>query len=166
METLRSINIKQLCGNNNGCQIREELTAGFNEVKINSMEQANVISDRLRTGFTETHQLIDAQTAQMMAGFQSIKDMFTQNKIDTMQATITQLQNNANNNAQTAYLQNYINSQLAPMQTTINNITNKIPNNPQPAVVVGTTNGNYGYGGWNNSCCAMNYNGGCGCNNA
>lgn len=141
------------------CQIREALTAGFNEVKINSMEQANVISDRLRTGFTETHQLIDAQTAQMMAGFQSIKDMFTQNKIDTMQATITQLQNNANNSAQTAYLQNYINSQIAPMQATVNNINNRVPQVPSPAYLVNTNTGcgaNYGYG----------YNNGCGCNNA
>lgn len=138
------------------CQIRESLTAGFNEVKINSMEQANIISDRLRTGFTDTHQLIDAQTAQMMAGFQSIKDMFTQNKIDTMQATITQLQNNANNSAQTAYLQNYINSQIAPMQATVNNINNRVPSVPVPAYLVNTNTGcgaNYGY------------NSGCGCNN-
>ena len=132
------------------CDIRENLATGFNSVKINAMEQTNTLSDRMRTGFAETHQLIDAQTAQMVAGFQSIKDMFTQNKIDTLQATINQLQNNANNSAQTAYLQNYINSQLAPIQTTVNTITNKIPCNPVPAYLVNTNTGcgaNYAYGG-------------------
>lgn len=115
-----------------------------------TMEQTNTLSDRMRTGFAETHQLIGAQTAQMVAGFQNIKDMFTQNKIDTLQATVNQLQNNANNSAQTAYLQNYINSQLAPIQTTVNTITNKIPGNPVPAYLVNTNTGcgaNYAYGG-------------------
>lgn len=131
------------------CDIRESLTAGFNEVKINSMEQANTISDRLRTGFTDLHQQIDQQTMAMTAGFQGIKDMFTQNKIDTLQATVNQLQSNANNSAQTAYLQNYINSQLVPIQNTVNTITNKIPNNPVPAYLVNTNAGcgaNYAYG--------------------
>lgn len=137
------------------CDIRENLATGFNSVKINAMEQTNTLSDRMRTGFAETHQLIGAQTAQMVAGFQSIKDMFTQNKIDTLQATVNQLQNNANNSAQTAYLQNYINSQLAPIQTTVNTITNKIPGNPVPAYLVNT-----------NTSCGANYaySGGCNCN--
>ena len=139
------------------CNIRENLTAGFNEVKINSIEQANTISDRLRTGFTDLHQQIDQQNLVMTAGFQSIKDMFTQNKIDTLQATVNQLQNNANNSAQTAYLQNYINSQLAPIQNTVNTITNKIPGNPVPAYLVNT-----------NTSCGANYayGNGCGCTGA
>lgn len=120
-----------------------------------TMEQTNTLSDRMRTGFAETHQLIGAQTAQMVAGFQSIKDMFTQNKIDTLQATVNQLQNNANNSAQTAYLQNYINSQLAPVQATVNSISGRVPNVPQPAYIVSTNTG-----------CGANYaySGGCNCN--
>lgn len=121
-----------------------------------TMEQTNTLSDRMRIGFAETHQLIDAQTAQMVAGFQSIKDMFTQNKIDTLQATVNQLQNNANNSAQTAYLQNYINSQLAPVQATVNSISGRVPNVPQPAYIVSTNTGcgaNYAYGGGCNCNC-------------
>lgn len=148
------------------CDTKTLITQQAHETQLATMEQTNTLSDRMQTGFSDIRQLIDNQTAQMTAGFQGIKDMFTQNKIDSLQAEVNRLQANANNSSQTAYLQNYINSQIAPMQTTLNNITNKIPNNPQPAVVVGTANGNYGYGGWNNSCCAMNYNGGCGCNNA
>ena len=132
------------------CDIRENLATGFNSVKINAMEQTNTLSDRMRTGFAETHQLIGAQTAQMVAGFQSIKDMFTQNKIDTLQSTVNQLQNNANNSAQTAYLQNYINSQLAPIQATVNSISGRVPNVPQPSYIVSTNTGcgaNYAYGG-------------------
>lgn len=63
---------------------------------------------------------------------------------------------NANNSAQTAYLQNYINSQIAPMQATVNNINNRVPAVPTPAYLVNTNTGcgaNYGY------------NSGCGCNN-
>lgn len=130
------------------CNIRENLTAGFNSVKINSMEQTNTISDRMQTGFSDLRQVLDNQTAQMTAGFQGIKDMFTQNKIDTLQNEVTQLRNNANNSAQTAYIQNYVNGQLAPMQSAINTLLNRIPNNPQPAYLVNT-----------NTTCGANYNG-------
>lgn len=136
------------------CDIKSLVLEQGNNTRMATMEQTNTLSDRMRTGFAETHQLIDTQTAQMVAGFQSIKDMFTQNKIDTLQATVTQLQNNANNSAQTAYLQNYINGQLAPIQNTVNTITNKIPGNPVPAYLVNTNTScgaNYAYG-WNNGC--------------
>ena len=139
------------------CDIKSLVLEQENNVRMATMEQTNTLSDRMRTGFAETHQLIDSQTAQMVAGFQSIKDMFTQNKIDTLQATINQLQNNANNSAQTAYLQNYINSQLASIQNTVNTITNKIPGNPVPAYLVNT-----------NTSCGANYayGNGCGCTGA
>lgn len=139
------------------CDIKSLVLEQENNVRMATMEQTNTLSDRMRTGFAETHQLIDSQTAQMVAGFQSIKDMFTQNKIDTLQATVNQLQNNANNSAQTAYLQNYINSQLAPIQNTVNTITNKIPASPVPAYLVNT-----------NTSCGANYayGNGCGCTGA
>lgn len=139
------------------CDMKSLVLEQGNNTRMATMEQTNTLSDRMRTGFAETHQLIDTQTAQMVAGFQSIKDMFTQNKIDTLQATVTQLQNNANNSAQTAYLQNYINSQLAPIQNTVNTITNKIPGSPVPAYLVNT-----------NTSCGANYayGNGCGCTGA
>lgn len=139
------------------CDVKSLVLEQGNNTRMATMEQTNTLSDRMRTGFAETHQLIDTQTAQMVAGFQSIKDMFTQNKIDTLQATVNQLQNNANNSAQTAYLQNYINSQLAPIQNTVNTITNKIPGNPVPAYLVNT-----------NTSCGANYayGNGCGCTGA
>lgn len=132
------------------CETKALILEQANATRMATMEQTNTLSDRMRTGFAETHQLINAQTAQMVAGFQSIKDMFTQNKIDTLQATVNQLQNNANNSAQTAYLQNYINSQLAPVQATVNSISGRVPNVPQPAYIVSTNTGcgaNYAYGG-------------------
>lgn len=132
------------------CETKALILEQANATRMATMEQTNTLSDRMRTGFSETHQLIDAQTAQMVAGFQSIKDMFTQNKIDTLQATVNQLQNNANNSAQTAYLQNYINSQLAPIQATVNSISGRVPNVPQPSYIVSTNTGcgaNYAYGG-------------------
>ena len=131
------------------CDIKSLVLEQENNVRMATMEQTNTLSDRMRTGFAETHQLIDTQTAQMVAGFQSIKDMFTQNKIDTLQATVNQLQNNANNSAQTAYLQNYVNSQVAPIQAAVNTLVNRVPNTPQPAYLVNTNTScgaNYAYG--------------------
>ena len=141
------------------CDTKTLITQQAHETQLATMEQTNTLSDRMQTGFSDIRQLIDNQTAQMTAGFQGIKDMFTQNKIDSLQAEVNRLQANANNSAQTAYLQNYINSQIAPMQTTINNINNRVPSVPTPAYLVNTNTGcgaNYGYG----------YNNGCGCNNA
>lgn len=135
------------------CETKALILEQGNSTRMATMEQTNTLSDRMRTGFAETHQLIDTQTAQMVAGFQSIKDMFTQNKIDTLQATVNQLQNNANNSAQTAYLQNYINSQLAPVQAIVNSISDRVPNVPQPAYLVNT-----------NTSCGANYAYGNGCN--
>lgn len=141
------------------CDIKSLVLEQENNVRMATMEQTNTLSDRMRTGFAETHQLIDSQTAQMVAGFQSIKDMFTQNKIDTLQATVNQLQNNANNSAQTAYLQNYVNSQVAPIQTSVNTLLNRVSPPPVPAVVVGSSNAyganNYAYS-WNNGCANCN----------
>ena len=137
------------------CDVKSLVLEQENNVRMATIEQTNTLSDRMRTGFAETHQLIDNQTAQMVAGFQSIKDMFTQNKIDTLQATVTQLQNNANNSTQTAYLQNYVNSQVAPIQTAVNTLLNRVSPPPVPAVVVGSSStygaNNYAYG-WNNGC--------------
>lgn len=142
------------------CDTKTLITQQAHETQLATMEQTNTLSDRMQTGFSDIRQLIDNQTAQMTAGFQGIKDMFTQNKIDSLQAEVNRLQANANNSTQTAYLQNYINSQIAPMQTTINNINSRIPQIPNPAYLINTNTGcgaNYGYG------CS---NSGCGCNNA
>ena len=141
------------------CDTKTLITQQAHETQLATMEQTNTLSDRMQTGFSDIRQLIDNQTAQMTAGFQGIKDMFTQNKIDSLQAEVNRLQANANNSTQTAYLQNYINSQIAPMQTTINNINSRIPQIPNPAYLINTNTGcgaNYGYG----------CNSGCGCNNA
>lgn len=141
------------------CDTKTLITQQAHETQLATMEQTNTLSDRMQTGFSDIRQLIDNQTAQMTAGFQGIKDMFTQNKIDSLQAEVNRLQANANNSTQTAYLQNYINSQIAPMQTTINNINSRIPQIPNPAYLINTNTGcgaNYGYG----------CNSSCGCNNA
>ena len=141
------------------CDTKTLITQQAHETQLATVEQTNTLSDRMQTGFSNIHQLIDNQTAQMTAGFQGIKDMFTQNKIDSLQAEVNRLQANANNSTQTAYLQNYINSQIAPMQATINSINSRVPEIPSPAYLINTNTGcgaNYGYG----------YNHGCGCNNA
>ena len=118
------------------CDIRESLAEGFNSVKIQNMEQTNTLSDRLQVGISAVNQKIDNQTAQMVAGFQSVKDMFVQNKIDTMQAKITQLENDASNNSQTFALNSYVNNALAPIIAQLNALTNAVPPRPVPSYPV------------------------------
>lgn len=118
------------------CDIRESLAEGFNSVKIQNMEQTNTLSDRLQVGISAVNQKIDNQTAQMVAGFQSVKDMFVQNKIDTMQAKITQLENDASNNSQTFALNAYVNNALAPIIAQLNALTNAVPPRPVPSYPV------------------------------
>ena len=118
------------------CDIRASLAEGFNSVKIQNMEQTNTLSDRLQVGISAVNQKIDNQTAQMVAGFQSVKDMFVQNKIDTMQAKITQLENDASNNSQTLALNSYVNNALAPIIAQLNALTNAVPPRPVPSYPV------------------------------
>lgn len=118
------------------CDIRASLAEGFNSVKIQNMEQTNTLSDRLQVGISAVNQKIDNQTAQMVAGFQSVKDMFVQNKIDTMQAKITQLENDASNNSQTFALNSYVNNALAPIIAQLNALTNAVPPRPVPSYPV------------------------------
>lgn len=141
------------------CDIRESLAEGFNSVKIQNMEQTNTLSDRLQVGISAVNQKIDDQTAQMVAGFQSVKDMFTQNKIDTMQAKITQLENDASNSAQTFALNTYVNNALAPIIAQLNALTNAVPPRPVPSYpVAGAYSCAYNSGSVNTGC-------GCGCGN-
>ena len=118
------------------CDIRASLAEGFNSVKIQNMEQTNTLSDRLQVGISAVNQKIDNQTAQIVAGFQSVKDMFVQNKIDTMQAKITQLENDASNNSQTLALNSYVNNALAPIIAQLNALTNAVPPRPVPSYPV------------------------------
>ena len=139
------------------CDIRESLTEGFNSVKIQNMEQTNTLSDRLQVGITAVNQKIDNQTAQMVAGFQSVKDMFVQNKIDTMQAKITQLENDASNNSQTFALNSYVNNALAPIIAQLNALTNAVPPRPVPSYpVAGAYSCAYNSGSVNAGCCCGN----------
>ena len=138
------------------CEVKSLVLEQANANRFATMEQTNTLSDRLQTGFSDLHNLIDTQTAQMTAGFQSVKDMMTQSKIDSLQAEVATLRSDANNAAQTSYLQNYVNSQVAPIQTAVNALLNRIAPQPVPAIVVGTSNSNgYAYGNYTS--------GGCGC---
>ena len=90
------------------------------------MEQTNTLSDRLQVGISAVNQKIDNQTAQMVAGFQSVKDMFVQNKIE----------NDASNNSQTFALNSYVNNALAPIIAQLNALTNAVPPRPVPSYPV------------------------------
>jgi hypothetical protein len=132
------------------CEVKSLVLEQANANRFATMEQTNTLSDRLQTGFSDLHNLIDTQTAQMNAGFQSVKDMMTQSKIDSLQAEVATLRSDANNAAQTSYLQNYVNSQVAPVQTAVNALLARVPQVPQPAYIVGNTTtcgANYAYSG-------------------
>lgn len=124
-------NMKEALGNTNNL-----ITQLSYENRIQNMQQTTDINGVTNAGFTLIGQKIDNQTLQMNAGFQSIRDIMCQDKIDTLRDEVSILRNNKNNSEQTAILQGQLNAILARMTP-----------NPVPAYIVPQYNG-------------------CGCNNA
>lgn len=88
----------------------------------------------------------------MRSGFQGIKDYLCQEKIETLQHQVTQLENAANNAAQTGSINAYVEAAIRPLQTQLNQLINIIPPRAVPAYLVNN----------NNSCGCNGTNYGCG----
>ncbi len=142
------------------CEIRQQVLTGNFENRIQTIEQTNQLSEVMNRNTATLSNKIDAQTVEMRSGFQSIKDYLCQEKIDTLQHQVTQLENAANNAAQTGAINAYVEAAIRPVQAQVAQLVNTVPSRPIPAYVV---NGNnvYGYGYYNNNGCG--YNNGCGC---
>lgn len=147
--------IQQLCSC--CCDLKERLATGFGDLKatmidksnaavIQNMQQTTELSGVMNAGFALMGNRFTEQAAATTKGFQEIKDLLNQSKIDALQEKVTQLQNAADNAAQTAYMQNYVTGLMAPLQATVNCINAKVPPAPVPTYPAPQYANGYAYG--------------------
>jgi hypothetical protein len=140
------------------------LTQGY-ETRIQNMEQTNALTGVMNAGFNLLGNKIDAQTQTMLNSFQGIKDYLTSEKIESLQHTVTQMENAANNANQTLAFRAAIDAATTPIYNQVNALIGRVPPAPVPAYpapqyatgyafgIIPTTNCN---ATWTNNC-------GCGC---
>ena len=152
------------------CSTRQLITQLSYDNRIQNMEQTTQLQGVMTAGFNQIGNKIDGQTIAMNAGFQGIKDYLSQEKINGLQHQVTQLENAANNAAQTNAIGAYVSAALAPIQNQVAQLVNAVPPRavpayPAPEFYFGNGyNGFYGYGYNNCGCgCGFNHNCGCGC---
>ena len=141
------------------------LTQGY-ETRIQNMEQTNALTGVMNAGFNLLGNKIDAQTQTMLNSFQGIKDYLTNEKIESLQHTVTQMENAANNANQTLAFRAAIDAATTPIYNQVNSIANRVPPLPVPAYPAPQCATGYAFGviptnncnaTWTNNC-------GCGCN--
>ena len=141
------------------------LTQGY-ETRIQNMEQTNALTGVMNAGFNLLGNKIDAQTQTMLNSFQGIKDYLTNEKIESLQHTVTQMENAANNANQTLAFRAAIDAATTPIYNQVNSIANRVPPIPVPAYPAPQYATGYAFGviptnncnaTWTNNC-------GCGCN--
>lgn len=141
------------------------LTQGY-ETRIQNMEQTNALTGVMNAGFNLLGNKIDAQTQTMLNSFQGIKDYLTNEKIESLQHTVTQMENAANNANQTLAFRAAIDAATTPIYNQVTSIANRVPPIPVPAYPAPQYATGYAFGviptnncnaTWTNNC-------GCGCN--
>lgn len=140
------------------------LTQGY-ETRIQNMEQTNALTGVMNAGFNLLGNKIDAQTQTMLNSFQGIKDYLTSEKIESLQHTVTQMENAANNANQTLAFRAAIDAATTPIYNQVTSIANRVPPTPVPAYPAPQYATGYAFGviptnnynaTWTNNC-------GCGC---
>lgn len=141
------------------------LTQGY-ETRIQNMEQTNALTGVMNAGFNLLGNKIDAQTQTMLNSFQGIKDYLTNEKIESLQHTVTQMENAANNANQTLAFRAAIDAATTPIYNQVTSIASRVPPIPVPAYPAPQCATGYAFGviptnncnaTWTNNC-------GCGCN--
>lgn len=138
------------------CELRQLVTQQGYENRIQTIEQTNQLTGVMNQNTNMLGNKIDIQTAEMRSGFQSIKDYLCQEKIETLQHQVTQLENAANNATQTASINAYVEAAIRPVQAQVAQLVNAVPPRAVPAYPAAQYFGySTGCNGWNNN--------GCGC---
>ena len=105
------------------------LTKMSYEDQLAVQAQTNQLMTAINNGFCNVGQQIGNQTVAMQAGFQGIKDLFTQQKIDTLQNLNLQYSNQLSQLAQTAAIRELID----PIKKELSDIQCGLPKQPVPA---------------------------------
>ena len=140
------------------CDTRQLITQLSYDNRIQNMEQTTQLQGVMTAGFNQIGNKIDGQTIAMNAGFQSIKDYLCQEKISGLEHQVTQLENAANNAAQTSAIGTYVSAALAPIQAQVAQLVNAVPPRGVPAYPAPEFYFGNGYNGF------YGYGYGCGCN--
>lgn len=118
------------------------LTKMSYEDQLAVQAQTNQLMTAINNGFYNVGQQIGNQTVTMQAGFQVIKDLFTQQKIDTLQNLNLQYSNQLSQLAQTAAIRELID----PIKKELSDIQCGLPKQPVPAIPVSCAYPYAGYG--------------------
>ena len=138
------------------------LTQGY-ETRIQNMEQTNALTGVMNAGFNLLGNKIDAQTQTMLNSFQGIKDYLTNEKIESLQHTVTQMENAANNANQTLAFRAAIDAATTPIYNQVNSIANRVPPLPVPAYPAPQYATGYSFGIIPTNNCNATWTNNCGC---
>lgn len=138
------------------------LTQGY-ETRIQNMEQTNALTGVMNAGFNLLGNKIDAQTQTMLNSFQGIKDYLTSEKIESLQHTVTQMENAANNANQTLAFRAAIDAATTPIYNQVVGIANRVPPIPVPAYPAPQYATGYAFGVIPTNNCNANWTNNCGC---
>lgn len=138
------------------------LTQGY-ETRIQNMEQTNALTGVMNAGFNLLGNKIDAQTQTMLNSFQGIKDYLTNEKIESLQHTVTQMENAANNANQTLAFRAAIDAATTPIYNQVNSIANRVPPLPVPAYPAPQCATGYAFGIIPTNNCNATWTNNCGC---
>lgn len=132
------------------CENRLLTTEQGYQAQIRTIEQTNQLGSQADRNTASIVGAITALQANMTKEFCDVKEREMQAKINQQAETITQLRGKIDNANQTAQINAYVGSLIAPLQQQVNAIMAKMPNTvpvqyPQLSVV--NTTPNYGYGG-------------------
>ena len=138
------------------------LTQGY-ETRIQNMEQTNALTGVMNAGFNLLGNKIDAQTQTMLNSFQGIKDYLTSEKIESLQHTVTQMENAANNANQTLAFRAAIDAATTPIYNQVIGIANRVPPIPVPAYPAPQYATGYAFGVIPTNNCNATWTNNCGC---
>lgn len=138
------------------------LTQGY-ETRIQNMEQTNALTGVMNAGFNLLGNKIDAQTQTMLNSFQGIKDYLTSEKIESLQHTVTQMENAANNANQTLAFRAAIDAATTPIYNQVTSIANRVPPIPVPAYPAPQYATGYTFGIIPTNNCNATWTNNCGC---
>lgn len=138
------------------------LTQGY-ETRIQNMEQTNALTGVMNAGFNLLGNKIDAQTQTMLNSFQGIKDYLTAEKIESLQHTVTQMENAANNANQTLAFRAAIDAATTPIYNQVTSIANRVPPTPVPAYPAPQYATGYAFGVIPTNNCNATWTNNCGC---
>lgn len=139
------------------------LTQGY-ETRIQNMEQTNALTGVMNAGFNLLGNKIDAQTQTMLNSFQGIKDYLTNEKIESLQHTVTQMENAASNANQTLAFRAAIDAATTPIYNQVNTLVNRVPVPPVPAYPAPQYASGYAFGVIPTNNCNATWTNNCGCN--